>query len=106
MVNLEPASKTLNAIRSPLAFNALVALLLTGIVVAVLASGLVDWFRMAIVGFYCLWISALAFWVYRSYRADPRGLAYGPNEYLEESRMEYEHKLALTMVSGQTKTLR
>ena len=51
MSTLEPTSKTLNAIRSPLVFNALVTLLLTGIVGAVLACGLADWFRMAVVGF-------------------------------------------------------
>ncbi len=99
MSTLEPTSKTLNAIRSPLVFNALVTLLLTGIVGAVLACGLADWFRMAVVGFYFLWISAMAFWVYRSYRKDPRGLAYGPNEYIEESHMAYEHKLALVKLS-------
>lgn len=81
-------------------FNALVTLLLTGIVGAVLATGLPDWFRMAVTAFYFLWISAMAIWVYMAYRKDPRGLAYGPNEYIEESRMAYEHKLALAKLSG------
>jgi len=95
----ESISKTLNAVRSPLVFNALVTLLLTSIVVAVLASSLPDWFRMSVVGFYFAWMSAMALWIYNAYRKDPRGLAYGPNEYIEESRMAYEHKLALAKLS-------
>ena len=81
-------------------FNALVTLLLTGIVGAVLATNLPGWFRMGVVGFYFAWVSAMAVWVYRAYRTDPRGLAYGPNEYIEESRMAYEHKLELARLSN------
>jgi hypothetical protein len=91
----EPASKTLNAVRSPLVFNALITLLLSGVVGGVLYSSLPTWFRMSTVGFFGLWIIGMTMWTYIAYRRDPRGLAYGPNEYIEESRMAYEHKLAL-----------
>jgi hypothetical protein len=80
-------------------FNALVTLLLTTIVGGVLATSLPSWFRMGVVAFYFVWLTAMALWVYKSYRKDPRGLAYGPHEYLEESRMEYEHQLALAKLS-------
>jgi hypothetical protein len=96
----EPTSKTLNAVRSPLVFNALITLLLTGIVGGVLASDLPDWFRMTAVGVYFAWISLMTLWVYNAYRKDPRGLAYGPNDYIEESRMAYEHKLAIAKLSA------
>jgi hypothetical protein len=96
----EPTSKTLNAVRSPLVFNALITLLLTGIVGGVLASDLPAWFRMGVVGLYFAWVSAMALWIYSAYRKDPRGLAYGPNEYIKESRLAYEHKLALAKLSG------
>jgi hypothetical protein len=85
-------------------FNALITLLLTGIVGGVLASSLPTWFRMTIVAVYIAWVSAMALWVYKAYRKDPRGLAYGPNEYVEESRLAYEHKLALAKLSAHRKS--
>jgi hypothetical protein len=97
----EPTSKTLNAVRSPLVFNALVTLLLTSIVVAVLATSLPDWFRMSVVGFYFAWITAMALWIYKAYRKDPRGLAYGPNEYIEESKLAHERQMEAMRLSAQ-----
>jgi hypothetical protein len=88
-----PDPKLLNAVRSPLVFNALVTLLITGIVVAVLESGLPEWFRMSVVGFYLLWLTAMVLGIYAAYRKDPRGLAYGPNEYIEESRLLHERNM-------------
>ena len=97
----EPTSKTLNAVRSPLVFNALITLLLTSIVGAVLATSLPDWFRMSVVGFYFAWLTAMALWIYMSYRKDPRGLAYGPNEYIEESKLAHERQMEAMRVSAQ-----
>jgi hypothetical protein len=92
-VPYSPDPKLLNAIRSPLVFSALITLLMTGIVAAVLESSLPEWFRMSVVGFYFVWLTAMALGIYAAYRKDPRGLAYGPNEYIEESRLGHERQM-------------
>jgi hypothetical protein len=82
-------------------FCGLVALLMTGVVLAVLESGLPEWFRMSATGFYAVWLTGMVLGVYAAYRKDPRGLSYGPNEYIEESRLAHERHMEALKVQRQ-----
>lgn len=88
-----PDPKLLNAVRSPLAFNALTLLVLTGIMGGVLGSGLPDSAKELSLAFYFVGLAAAVIRVDILFRKDPRGLAYGPNEYLEESRLEHQRRM-------------
>jgi hypothetical protein len=89
-----PDSKVLNAIRSPLVFNALIVMVLTGIMGGVLVSGLPDRAKEITLALYFIGLAAVVIRVDILFRKDPRGLAYGPNEYLEESRLAHERRMA------------
>ena len=80
-------------------FFALITLLIFGLAGGVLASNLPDWFRMAAVGVSFIWAAGVLGWTYRAYRNDPRGLAYGPNEYLEESRLAHQRHMASVRIT-------
>jgi len=88
-----PDPKLLNAVRSPLVFNALIVLVLTGVMGGVLASGLPDGAKETALALYFVGLAAVVIRVDILFRKDPRGLAYGPNEYLEESRMAHERHM-------------
>jgi uncharacterized membrane protein YfcA len=103
METAEPASKQLNAVRSPLVFNAFIAISLGGVTGAVLYSNLPEWFRIGMVTFFCLWVLAVMFWTNHQANKDIRRLVYGPKEHLEESRMAYEHKLELAKLAEHRK---
>jgi hypothetical protein len=89
----EKTSSTLNAIRSPLLFNAFAVISLAGVTGTVAVSSLPDWFKICCVTFTFSWTAGVSVWINRTSRRDPRGLAYGPKEYLEESKMEHQRKL-------------
>jgi uncharacterized membrane protein len=91
----EPTSKTLNAIRSPLVFNAFLTISLAGVVGAVLYSDLPKEVKIYSLAFFGLWFAGVVIWTAYIARKDPRSLAYGPNEYLKESQMKYEHERAM-----------
>jgi hypothetical protein len=88
-----PDPKLLNAVRSPLVFNALIVLVLTGMMGAVMASSLPSGAKDVSLAVYFLSLVAVVVRVDILFRKDPRGLAYGPNEYLEESRMAHERHM-------------
>ncbi|MGA2672351.1 MAG: hypothetical protein ABSE99_03905 [Terracidiphilus sp.] len=88
-----PDPKILNAVRSPLVFNALIVLVLTGIMGGVLVSGLPNEAKEVALGLYFAGLAAVVIRVDILFRKDPRGLAYGPNEYIEESRLAHERQM-------------
>jgi hypothetical protein len=92
-VPLSPDPKLLNAVRSPLVFNALIVLVLTGIMGAVMASSLPSGAKEVSLAVYFLGLVAVVVRVDMLFRKDPRGLAYGPNEYIEESRLAHERHM-------------
>jgi hypothetical protein len=89
-----PDSKLLNAVRSPLVLNALIILVLTGVMGGVLGSSLPDRAKEIALALYFIGLAAVLIRVDILFRKDPRGLAYGPNEYLEESRLAHERHMA------------
>lgn len=88
-----PDPKLLNAVRSPLVFNALIVLILTGVMAGVLASSFANGAKEVCLAVYVGCLAAVVIRVDILFRKDPRGLAYGPNEYLEESRMAHERQM-------------
>lgn len=75
-------------------FNALIVLVLTGIMGGVLGSDLPVPAKEIALAFYFVGLAAVVIRVDILFRKDPRGLAYGPNEYLEESRLAHERHMA------------
>jgi hypothetical protein len=92
-------SKTLNAVRSPLVFNALTILVMGGIVGSVLLSGLPMEMKCGSVIFFFSWTVGLTVWVNRKAGTNQRDLAYGPTELLEESRLKFEHDREMAKLS-------
>ena len=102
MSMLKLTSKTLNAITSSSGVlkRSLADALLNGICWSGSGLGLADWFRMAVVGFVFFMDKRNGILgVYALIGRTRAGLAYGPNEYIEESHMAYQHKLALVKLS-------
>ena len=75
-------------------FNALIVLVFTGIMGAVLVSALPNLAKEVALTLYFVGMAAVVIRVDILFRKDPRGLAYGPNEYIEESRLAHERRMA------------
>ena len=80
-------------------FNALIVLVLTGIMGAVLASGLPAVAKEVSLALYFVGMVAVVIRVDILFRKDPRGLSYGPNEYIEESRL-LAHERQMAAIKG------
>lgn len=74
-------------------FNALIVLVLTGMMGVVMASGLPNEAKEIALALYFVGLAAIVIRVDILFRKDPRGLAYGPNEYIEESRLAHERQM-------------
>ncbi len=90
---LDRPSRVLEVIRNPMIFNAF-AVMAALVVLAMVAwadmagSQLgIAWAVLGFVGLVTLWLNYFA-------AKNPRFLAYGPREYLEESRLEHERRMA------------
>jgi len=75
-------------------FNALIVLVMTGVMGGVLGSGLPDLAKEISLAIYFVGLVTAVIRVDILFRKDPRGLAYGPNEYLEESRLAHERRMS------------
>jgi hypothetical protein len=94
MPSYSPDSKVINAVRSPLGMAALIVLVLTIVMLALLPTGLSNEVKEVFLGVYVLGVALVgSFTVVMTFK-NPRGLAYGPKEYLEESRMARAQTLA------------
>jgi len=74
-----------------MAFNVFSVIALSPIATAIAwkdSSSPVAWFAIG-------WIVALTVWVNWQAKTDPRAMMYGPAEYLEESRLDHERKMAV-----------
>lgn len=87
----ESQSKILNAVRSPLVFNALALISLSGVLGTILLSNVPTEAKIGAAIVFFLWVLGQTLWINWVMRRDPRALCYGPNEYLAESRLKYEH---------------
>lgn len=74
-------------------FNAFVIISLSGVVGVALMTALPEWVKISCLGLLFAFAGVLALWVNWVARKDPRSATYGPNEYLEESRLEHERRL-------------
>lgn len=83
-------------------FNAFVVLSLAGVVGSVLFSNLPQEIKIGSVAFFFLWVLGITVWINRIAQKDPRSIAYGPNEYLEESRLAHERQMAAMRSAAQT----
>lgn len=88
MLPVEPESPSamLAAIRSPMIFNAFVILMVVMTVIFARPSP----GRAYALGF----ITVLTIWLNVYSAINPRFLCYGPREYLKESQLEHERKMA------------
>jgi len=80
-------------------FNAFLTISLAGVVGAVLYSDLPKEAKTWMLIFFVVWLVAIGIWTGYIARKDPRSLAYGPNEYLKESQLAYEHQRAMAKLS-------
>jgi hypothetical protein len=94
MESTEPTSRILNTIRSPLVFNALLTILIFGALAIVTHSDLPPSAKVGTLIFAGVWTVCIIVWT--SYMAwkNPRALAYGPNEYLQESKLAHAREMA------------
>uniref|UniRef100_E6QIN8 Uncharacterized protein n=1 Tax=mine drainage metagenome TaxID=410659 RepID=E6QIN8_9ZZZZ len=90
-----PDPKVLNAVRSPLGMAALIVSVLTLIMGGVLATGLPNEVKEVCLAFYFIGVMGCGAAVYHMARKDQRGLAYGPNELIEESRFQHLERMAM-----------
>lgn len=85
--------RVLNAIRSPLVFNALVLIIMGTVTVSVILSGLPDWVKITVLALFVVGLAWMTVWVNIAMRRHPREISYGPNEYVEESKLAHERKM-------------
>lgn len=90
---LDRPSRVLEVIRNPMIFNAF-AVMAALVVLAMVAWAdmagpqlRIAWAVLVFVGLVTLWLNYFA-------AKNPRFLAYGPREYLEESRLAHERQMA------------
>jgi uncharacterized membrane protein len=93
---IEPDSRVLNAVRTPLVLIALFTVALFGISETFLLSGVSWQVKMVIFGVDVAFLSGLMIWMARIVERNPRALSYGPHEYLEESRLAHERNLRIS----------
>lgn len=72
---------------------AMIVSVLTLVVGGVLFTGLPNEAKEVCLAVYFIGVMWCGGSVYRMARIDQRGLAYGPNELIEESRLEHERRL-------------
>jgi hypothetical protein len=89
-------SRLLNAVRSGLVFNALVIMLMASVTTAVLYATVPEWFKLTFAGAFAVGLVWMAVWVNIAIRRHPREMSYGPQEYLEERRLEHERRMKNT----------
>src|SRR5450631_4458015 len=82
-----PDPKLINAVRSPLGMGALIVLVLSLGFFAVLPTSLPWQFKAVVFGVFTAGLAIVGLFTVVMAHKNPRGLAYGPKEYLEESRM-------------------
>jgi hypothetical protein len=83
-------SKWLSAIKTPMIFNAFSVVSVSAIATATAwkaETPAIAWVAIA-------WIFAMTIWVNWQAKTDPRSMTYGPDEYIEESRLEHQRKMA------------
>ena len=73
--------------------NALIVLVLTGVLGAVLASSLPNEAKEVSLAVYVVCLAGVLIRVDILFRKDPRALCYGPNEHIEESRLLHERNM-------------
>jgi hypothetical protein len=77
-------------IKTPMIFNAFSVVSISSMVTAMAFSShppVLAWVGLG-------WVVVLTVWVNWQAKSDPRAMMYGPNEYLEESRLDHERKMA------------
>ncbi len=84
-----PQREWLGAIKTPMIFNAFSIISLGSIATGATVSGHVP----ALVWVVVCWIVGMTLWVNWQSIHNPRALAYGPHEYLEESRLGHERQM-------------
>lgn len=80
--------------------GALIVCSLTLMLGGLLATNLPWQFKAVGFGVYAVGVLAVGVGTFVMAHKNPRGLAYGPNEYLEESRLEHERKIMATRYSS------
>jgi hypothetical protein len=86
----EPTPKWLSTIKTPMIFNAFSVISISSIATAMAfrsSTTPLAWIAIA-------WIIAMTLWVNWQAKHDPRAMMYGPNEYLEESKLEHQRRMA------------
>ena len=89
-VNLDWFSKALEAIRNPMILNAVLSLVLLGVLWIAVDGGVL---REPFVWAVFIAIVALTVWTNRFAAKNPHFLTYGPKEYIRESEMNHELNL-------------
>jgi hypothetical protein len=90
-----PDPKVINAVRSPLGMGALIVLVLTLIMGAVLFTSLPIEVKELCLAVYAAGLFVVGLWTGIMGFINPRHLAYGPRELLENNRIDHEHNLAM-----------
>jgi hypothetical protein len=90
---MSPDPKLLNAVRSPLGMAALIVLMLTTIMGLLLPTSLPNEVKEVCLALYFIGVMWTGERVFRMARTDQRGLAYGPNELIEESRFQHLERM-------------
>jgi hypothetical protein len=94
MLTPPQTGKVLNAIRSTLVFNSLVLVIMGTVACAGLASNLPIWAKIALMALFVVGLFWMTYWVNVAARRHPREMNYGPHEFLEESRLAHQRKMA------------
>ena len=78
-------------------FNAFSIISLASIATGTAVSGHMPILTWVVVG----WIIGMTIWINWQAAHDPRSLAYGPHEYLEESKLAHQRQMAAMRLSTQ-----
>jgi hypothetical protein len=83
-------------------FNAFLTISGAGVVSAVLYSSLPEVTKTVTLLVFGIWFIGIAVWTGYIAKTDPRSLSYGPNEYLQESKLAHDrHMAALRLTNKQ-----
>ena len=74
-------------------FDALVVVIMGTVTFGIVHSDLPEWFRIVAAALFFVGLFGMTWWVNIAMRRHPREISYGPNELLEESRLEHERKM-------------
>lgn len=86
-------AEALKAIRNPMIFNAFAIAVMSSLVYGGIQLEF-NWFRGVFLGVAALFNIGLTAWLNYFASSNPRFLAYGPDEYIRESELDHERKLA------------